>query len=92
MLGVQVDAETDATGETFAVMAENWRTVKAFLALETQWRVSAGAGGVIWTGLDYGAATARLRRRSFRAFDRLMVRLRIMEEAALPILNRGGRP
>ncbi|MCI5075548.1 DUF1799 domain-containing protein [Oricola sp.] len=88
-LGVQVAVSEDDTTECFTVMAENWPIVRAFLALETQWRITAGPGGVIWSGLDYAAAEARLGRRRFR---RVASHLKRMEEAALPSLNQSDAP
>lgn len=86
-----VEAPAEEIEERFDVMAENWRTVKAFLQLETQWRVAVGFAGPIWTGLDYQAAAAVFRGRSRKAFERLAARLNVMECAALPILNAGDQ-
>jgi hypothetical protein len=74
--------------EFFDVPRVNWRAVTAFVALETQWRVVAGAGGLIWCGLDYAAAAAAFRGRNRRAWQRLLGELRVMEAAALEVLNR----
>ncbi|GGB55037.1 hypothetical protein GCM10011316_28900 [Roseibium aquae] len=73
--------------ETFDVPRENWRAVTAFLALETQWRVVAGPVGLIWCGLDYAAAAAAVRGRNRRAWQRLLGELKVMESAALEVLN-----
>ena len=72
-------------------MASNWHSVKAFLFLETQWRMLAGANGPVWTGLDYGAAAASFRGRSQRAWTRLLSDLKLMESEALKVLNGAGR-
>lgn len=74
---------------TFEVHADNEWTVSTFLALQTQWRVAVGMGGVAHLGLDYAAipptmallGVPRTQRRE--VFDGL----RVMEAAALPILN-----
>ena len=73
--------------EAFDVWRVNWKTVTSFVTLETQWRVVAGNSGLIWLGLDYGAAAAAFRSRNFQAWQRLLSELRIMEHAALEVLN-----
>lgn len=65
----------------------NWKAVTSFLTVETQWRVAAGFSDFRWLGLDYTAVAAALRGRSDRAWHRLLCELRIMEGAALEILN-----
>lgn len=72
-------------------MRSNWHSVSVFLSLENQWRILAGPTGLIWTGLDYRAAAAAFKGRSRRAWVKLLADLKIMEDAALPILN-GERP
>ena len=37
------------------VWPEAWPTLRLFLAVDTQWRVVGGWGGVARLGLDYGA-------------------------------------
>lgn len=69
------------------VFEENWNSVLFFFALETQWNIG-GMGGYI--GLNYVAAESAMRlneipRRSRKA---LFADLRIMELAALPVLNK----
>lgn len=73
--------------EIFDVMPGNWRAVTAFLALETQWRVAAGPGGLIWCGLDYAAAAAVFKGRNTQVWQRLLGQLKEMEAAALGGLN-----
>ncbi|WP_226781834.1 DUF1799 domain-containing protein [Oceaniglobus trochenteri] len=46
----------------FDVWPENWNAVGAFLACQTQWRVSVGMGGGQWLGLDYPAVDVVIRR------------------------------
>lgn len=72
-------------------MRSNWHSVSVFLNLETQWRVLAGPIGLTWIGLDYRAAAAAFKGRSRRTWVKLLADLKIMETAALPILN-GERP
>jgi hypothetical protein len=70
-----------------AVAACNWESLLAFMACDTQWRVGVGFSGMIWIGLDYTACDIVFRRRGFA--DQIWDDLRVMEEAALPILNSG---
>lgn len=72
------------------IWAENWLTVRLFLDLSTQWRLAVGMGCAVWLGLDYPAVLAHLRMRGVKRCDRARIfdGIRIMEGAALPILNR----
>lgn len=75
----------------FAVYRDNLPTVLCFAALATQWRVIAGGlGAAVYQGLDYSAITPLFLRthgieRKHEA--EVFMGLRIMEAAALPILN-----
>ncbi|MBO0346045.1 DUF1799 domain-containing protein [Roseibium sp. CAU 1637] len=89
-LGVAVPAAEISEPEAFDVWRCNWRSVTAFLSLETQWRVAAGPAGFAFLGLDYTAAKSAFSGRSRRAWQNLLADLQIMERAALPILN--GEP
>lgn len=71
--------------EAFQVWRCNWKSLIAFLTLETQWRVAGTPAGLVWLGLDYTAARAILGKR----FRKRLADLRIMEGEALPILNAG---
>ena len=75
--------------EEFDPVAEcNWNSLMAFLSCDTQWRVSGvGMAGLVWIGLDYTACDVAFRRGRFS--DELWNDVRVMEEAALPILNSG---
>ncbi len=80
--------ELEEQDNDFPVDEENWESVGLFLKLSTQWRV-AGMGG--FTGLDYAAVDAvfkiyRVKNRVDRLDD-----LRIMEMAALPVLNEKAK-
>lgn len=63
----------------------NWEAVMLFVDLSTQWR--SGMGGAI--GLDYAAVEATMRLQDIARSRRadLFQRVRIMEAAALPVLN-----
>ena len=95
-LGVTIEpdafGETEAQQEAFEVWAINWQAVTGFLTIETQWRVTGTPVGLCWLGIDYTAAAAALRGRSQRRFQALLADLRIMEAAALPILNNVRSP
>lgn len=73
--------ETGERRNRCEVWPENWATVKAFLALETQWRVVAGRA----IGLDYAAIPATLGLLDIKKRDRKSVfnGLRIMERSVL---------
>lgn len=64
-----------------------------FLACETQWRGIGRFGlPILWSGLDYASAAALLSMRprfeqQRHPSARLMADLRVMERAALPIMN-----
>lgn len=73
--------------DVFEVWSDNWQAVSGFLVLETQWRTAATMAGIVWLGLDYGAAAATLGKRRFR---RLRKGLKTMEIAALDVLNQRG--
>ena len=70
------------------VWADNWPAVTVFLALATQWRVLLGMGGLVWLGLDYAAVDVVMRRLAVP--EGAFADIRIMEAAALPILNGGA--
>lgn len=70
------------------VWPDNWRAVRLFLAVETQWRLALGFGVSVHSGLDYCGVEAAMRRlRIDDADGELFADLQEMERAALPILN-----
>lgn len=69
------------------VWASNWSAALLFLGCETQWRAVGTMGRPIWIGLDYAAAEIVQRRLELDDVD--WRDLRIMEGAALAILNGG---
>lgn len=81
-----VTAEEIETSAEVDVWDVNWDALLAFLDLATQWRAIAGLGGVMWLGLDYVAADVVLRRRGSDG-DEVFELIRVMEQAALPVLN-----
>lgn len=66
----------------FAVLADNWDALQAFLSVQTQWRV--GMNGV--TGLDYTAIHAAWRMRRRRITPQLFDQLQAIEQAVLTAL------
>lgn len=71
--------------EEVGIMPANWESFMAFIACQTQWRMVAGFGGLIWQGLDYAAC--RLVLRDIKAGPHVFADIRHMEGAALQILN-----
>ena len=55
MMNVMIEQQEPSE---FAVLAENWDTVRAFCAIQTQWRYGPH-GGLL--GLDYSAVAVALR-------------------------------
>lgn len=71
---------------------ENWDTVRAFLAVSTQWNVVSIGGGLApaqtyWIGLNYPGVEVGLRSAGIDATPELWTGLRVMEAAAKASLN-----
>jgi hypothetical protein len=83
--------EQEREHDVCEVHPDNDEPVAIFLALQTQWRiVTLSMGGSVYLGLDYAAVPAvfgllgidpALHQEQFAA-------LRVMEAAALPLLNK----
>lgn len=73
----------------FLVFEENWDAVRVFCSLSTQWNLLAGAADVLHVGLNYGAVEVVLRFEEVPAegWREVFQALRVMERAALPLLN-----
>lgn len=71
----------------FAIMAENAQAVRAFLALQTQWRTASlsvmSQARIIRTGLVYEAIEPTLRLRRIELADDDFVRIQVMEATAI---------
>jgi len=80
---VRVDAALVQEEPAFEVWRSNRRSVMAFLACETQWRIAVGFGAAIRLGIDYGSARPVFERRNGRVDRRLFDDIRVMEQAAL---------
>lgn len=87
-LGVKVEVDGVTEEDDMPIWREIWESVSAFLACETQWRITATMSQLIWTGLDYAGAKALLEFEGI-ASPEVFRDLRIMEAAALPVLNKG---
>jgi hypothetical protein len=74
--------------ERFEIWEENGDVLELFLALSTQWRALAGAGGALMMGFDYAGVAATLWIRRVRDRARVFGDLQVMELAALKIMNR----
>ena len=64
---------------------ENLPALRAFLAVQTQWRTGP-LGGVL--GFDYQGVQAALRMMKVKDIPTMFEDLRVMERAALEVLNR----
>lgn len=74
----------------FHVWEENWPVVVLFSELATQWRVQVGMSSVVYFGLDYPSVESvmNVQRIPRAARAELLHGLRVMENAALPLLNK----
>jgi len=74
----------------FHVWEENWPAVSLFLGLSTQWVVQLGMAGLVYLGLNYVAvkSTVELELIPQEQWPDLFHGLRVMERAALPLLNK----
>jgi hypothetical protein len=89
----QVAAEVEAA--TFEVHPDNTQIVEVFLAFGTQWRLIGVGHGAVYQGLEYGSLQAILAglgvARSVPDRREIFAGLRIMEAAALPLLNERAK-
>ncbi|MDD9883423.1 MAG: DUF1799 domain-containing protein [Gammaproteobacteria bacterium] len=65
--------------DALPVLPENWDTVRAFVAMQTQWRYGPSGHP---TGLDYAGCKAAVRALGLR-WGKVFAGLRLMEIAAL---------
>lgn len=85
------DSEDDDVCE---VWPEHWDTVRAFVSVGTQWRVASIGGGfapgrMIFLGLDYSAVRIALDAEAIVITPDLWRGLRVMENEACALLNKG---
>lgn len=74
----------------FEVWEENWESLLLFLGMGTQWQVCAGMAGVMYIGIPAQSIEAEMNMQCIGKKQRpaLLADIRIMERAALPILNK----
>lgn len=91
-MGAIVDMPAPARSEAaIEIMAPAVPALRAWLAVETQWRVVAGMAGIRWLGLDYGAVEVVLRRLAIPEADAVFADLMMMEAEALSVLWTEGK-
>lgn len=90
-IGIDLRPEDLSLERSTGVWAENVPAVTAFLAVATQWRVAAGATGLLVTGLDYGGARAGIEALGIAITPRLWGDLQVIEAGALAEMNRQRR-
>lgn len=95
MVGFDIFAPTKQQLRDCKVWRENWESVLFFAHhCGTQWRyVGVGMGGAMATGLDYTAVLAALRtlRLPKDRFEEVYADVRVMERAALTVMNDRGK-
>lgn len=72
------------------VWEENWDTVMFFIEVGTQWRLEMGMAGLAYFGLEYRSVESVMNMLQIDLALRpdLFRGLRVMECAALPLLNK----
>lgn len=89
-MGFILDIPDTPVAASFAVMRSNIDSFDAWLGCDSQWRVAAGMGGAIYTGLDYAGVDVVLRRSKLADPDAVFLDLQIMEGAALKVFSEKG--
>tara|TARA_R110000868_G_scaffold368852_1_gene631978 strand:- start:5867 stop:6133 length:267 start_codon:yes stop_codon:yes gene_type:complete len=85
-MGIAVEASPEALAdEVMEIMPDNWDSLRAWIACETQWRVVPRLKELVWLGLDFPAVDVVLRRRG--CADHVFEDLCTMERAALDVLG-----
>ena len=87
-MGVEVTPNSTPVPEEtegFEVLPQNWNSLRAFLACDTQWRAAAGMAGLIWLGLDYAGVDIALTRLGFG--DEAFADVQLMEITALEVFG-----
>lgn len=74
--------------EKIEVWAEHWPALEVFIACRTQWRVAAGAGGLVYLGLDYPALESVMRMRGIEDPAETLGHIQQMEAGALEVINQ----
>ena len=71
----------------FALWAEHLAVARAFLSIDTQWRVASGGFGMAVIGLDYTGVRSGLRAAGIRLDPAGWHDLRTIESAAIRAMN-----
>lgn len=90
-IGLDIRPEDLAPERVRGVWEVNIPAVTAFLAVSTQWRVVAGATGLLCTGLDYAGARAGIEGLGIAITPRLWGDVQVIEAGALTEMNRQRR-
>lgn len=86
----RIDAERKSA--VVEVWPEHWHAVTVLRAMESQWNVVPGAGGLYYLGLNYASlppvlkATRHLQHA--QPIEQLLPRLQVLERAARDVRNR----
>lgn len=73
-----------------AIWPEHVPALEAFLIVATQWRTAATLAGVIYVGLDYGAARDGLHMAGIEVTPELWGELQLIETGALKAMREAG--
>lgn len=84
-------APVQSQPEALEIMAQNVTSFRVWMACQTQWRVAAGLGGIVWLGLDYPAVDVVLRRSAVENADEVFADLMEMEAEALDVFGKVER-
>lgn len=73
----------------FTVLPENEQAIRVFCALQTNWNLIIGMASCSYRGIDYQALHSVLQMMCIprKTWPELFSDIRIMEQAALPLLN-----
>ncbi|MBY6091078.1 DUF1799 domain-containing protein [Maritimibacter alkaliphilus] len=80
-MGLDLPDHVPREDDAFEIWPENWHSLIAWIACETQWRVMSGSGGNWYLGLDYTAVDVVMRR--LKLEDEVFADLQEMERTAL---------
>lgn len=94
-LGLDIDqlvppAEQLEEPEDFELWPDHWAAWVVFLRCQSQWELTIGVGGAVWTGLNYSGVDMVLRKVVPDERDHLEVldQLQVLEREALKIRNK----
>ena len=86
-MGVRVKTSKTKAEPVFEVWDMNWPAMRAFLALQTQWRTATLStmerARLVYLGLDYSAIEPTLRLAGIKRTKRLFAQLQLLERGAL---------